>query len=228
LGAAANPLTVLRATRDVPGLLCIESFDHTLEPLQFALEHVEALGYLQGFEQPLQTLLQDRQVCFPNGLQRVTWHVHVGDFPACLASSASELIPKPHAILYDAYSPASNPAMWTAPVFARLYRRLDPQRPCAMATYSRSTLLRTTLLLAGFHVGAGHATGEKEETTIAANTPALIAEPLDRRWLARARRSTSAEPLWTPEYRQARIAPATWDQLRNHPQFNRTDTVAPE
>jgi hypothetical protein len=48
------------------------------------------------------------------------------------------------------------------------------------------------LLLAGFFVGVGHATGQKEETTIAANSPQLIAEPLDRKWLARARASHSA------------------------------------
>ena len=59
--------------------------------------------------------------------------------------------------------------MWTAPLFTDLFRALDP-RPCAMPTYSRSTMLRVTLLLAGFYVGVGHATGEKEETTIAANT----------------------------------------------------------
>jgi hypothetical protein len=80
-------------------------------------------------------------------------------------------------------------------------------------------MLRVTLLLAGFFVGVGHATGEKEETTIAANTPGLIAQPLDRRWLQRARGSTSAEPLWEPVYRQARLSPKTWEMLRQHPQF---------
>ena len=80
-------------------------------------------------------------------------------------------------------------------------------------------MLRVTLLLAGFHVGVGHATGEKEETTIAANTPTLITEPLDRRWLQRAHRSTSAEPLWEPVYRQASLSPASWEKLQQHPQF---------
>lgn len=228
LGAAANPLTLLRAIRHLPGELRIESFDHTLEPLEFALGQTEALTYLRGYEAPLGALVRERRVSFDDGHHHVHWQVHLGDFPSGLADPASEHIPKPHAILYDAYSPASNPTMWTAPVFAQLYRRLDPQRPCAMATYSRSTLLRTTLLLAGFFVGAGHATGEKEETTIAANTLALIAEPLDRRWLARARRSTSAEPLWTPEYRQARLAPATWDRLREHPQFGEVGRLEAE
>ena len=80
-------------------------------------------------------------------------------------------------------------------------------------------MLRVTLLLAGFHVGAGHATGEKEETTIAANARDLIDEPLDLQWLERARRSTSAEPLREPVYRQAPLSRETWEQLQEHPQF---------
>ena len=80
-------------------------------------------------------------------------------------------------------------------------------------------MLRVTLLLAGFFVGVGHATGEKDETTIAANTIELIDEPLDRRWLARARRSSSAEPLVEPTYRQARLSPETWERLQQHRQF---------
>ena len=80
-------------------------------------------------------------------------------------------------------------------------------------------MLRVTLLLAGFFVGVGHATGEKEETTIAANRTELIETPLDRRWLLRARRSNSAEPLWTPVYRQASLSRASSEKLEQHPQF---------
>ena len=80
-------------------------------------------------------------------------------------------------------------------------------------------MLRAALLLAGFFVGAGRATERKEETTVAANTLDLVAEPLGHAWLERARRSTSAEPLWQPVYRQAPLAPATWEKLRQHPQF---------
>ena len=47
----------------------------------------------------------------------------------------------------------------------------------------------------------------------------LIEEPLDRRWLQRAGRSTSAEPMWEPAYRQAPLAPQTWEKLQQHPQF---------
>jgi hypothetical protein len=80
-------------------------------------------------------------------------------------------------------------------------------------------MLRTGLLLAGFYVGVGHAAGRKEETTIAANRLDLLDEPLNQKWLERARRSGSAEPLWEPIYRQAPLAPSTWDRLCRHSQF---------
>ena len=147
--------------------------------------------------------------------------MHLADFPALLAQPSALALAKPHAIMFDAFSPAKNPAMWTQPLFANLFRLLDPARPCSLPTYSRSTMLRVTLLLAGFFVGVGHATGEKEETTIAANTADLIAEPLDLRWLQRAHRSTSAEPMWEPVYRQAPLSPATWEKLQQHQQFGR-------
>ncbi|TAK96246.1 MAG: hypothetical protein EPO07_14730, partial [Verrucomicrobia bacterium] len=128
-------------------------------------------------------------------------------------------IPPPHAIMFDAFSPAKNPAMWTLPLFTNLFRALDPQRPCALTTYSRSTMLRVTLLLAGFFVGRGVPTGLKEETTVAANSLALLDAPLDRRWLERARRSDSAEPLREPIYSRAPLSLECWEQLLAHPQF---------
>lgn len=221
LGAAANPLSVLRASRGLPCHIRVVSFDQTLEPLQFALSHSAAFPYLEGYESRLASFLVSPRagISFSDGAQVVDWSLKLGDFPAFLGSPAAEPLPKPHAILFDAYSPAANPAMWTQPLFARLYQLLGRNRPCALPTYSRSTMLRVTLLLAGFFVGKGHATGEKEETTIAANTPTLIENPLDRRWLDRARHSTSAEPLWEPVYRQAPISEKTWERLRQHPQF---------
>lgn len=220
LGAAANALTVLRATREVSCSIQLLSFDQTLAPLEFALLNTEALGYLKGWEPHLKELMGKGRVAFRQAAQRVEWRLHLGDFPALLTRPAAAKLPKPHAIMFDAFSPAKNAAMWTQPLFANLYGLLDPARPCALPTYSRSTMLRVTLLLAGFFVGIGHATGEKEETTIAANTLGLIEEPLERKWLGRARRSTSAEPLWEPVYRQAPLAVGTWERLREHPQFS--------
>ena len=109
--------------------------------------------------------------------------------------------------------------MWTQSLFDNLFQLLDSRRSCTLASFSRSTLVRVTLLLAGFFVGVGHASGDKEETTLAMNTPDTTAHLLDRDWLRKARRSTSAEPLQTPVYRQAPLSPETWQKLQTHPQF---------
>ena len=234
LGAAANALTVLRATRDIACSIRLVSFDHTLEPLEFELKNADALGYFGGYENQLQEFLREHRVVFQDGAQSVNWEFHLGDFPTLISRGSrgdeahslqsaignrQSAIPAPHAILFDAYSPARNPAMWTLPLFTHLFQQLNPQRPCAMPTYSRSTILRVTLLLAGFFVGVGHATGEKEETTIAANTLELLTEPLDQRWLERAKRSHSAEPMVEPVYRIAPLTEAAWKKLQAHPQF---------
>jgi hypothetical protein len=195
------------------------SFDHTLEPLQFGLRHAADLGYMAGYEEPLTALLREGGIQLQRGSQVVRWETEVGDFPTLQRSVQARSWPKPHAVLFDAYSPATNPAMWTQQVFTDMFRLLDPDRPCSLPTYSRSTMLRVTLLLAGFFVGRGHATGEKEETTIAANTLELVEEPLGPRWLWRARQSTSAEPLHEPVYRQVPLRESSWERLRQHPQF---------
>ena len=236
LGAAANAIAALRAMRAIPGKLRLISFDNTAEPLEFALQNAAALGYFDGYENKIAGLLRLRQTEFQNEKLSVIWEFHLGDFPTLLAGELERRAPSrpdsvtkfqqaeavlgaPHAIFYDAFSPAKNPAMWTLPLFANLFQLLDPARPCAMTTYSRSTMIRATLLLAGFFVGVGHATGTKEETTIAANTLDLIAEPLNSRWLERAARSHSAEPLREPVYSRKPLSPEMAEQLRRHPQF---------
>jgi tRNA U34 5-methylaminomethyl-2-thiouridine-forming methyltransferase MnmC len=218
LGAGGNVLTTLRCLEDVPAFLHVLSFDHTLGALRFALEHAGSLQFPVGFESVLDELLQTKRAEFRHGALQVSWEIHVGDFPSALAGSGPDW-PAPHAIFFDAFSPARNPAMWSLPLFENLFRRLDPQRPCALATYSRSTIPRVTLLLAGFFVGAGQPVAAKEETTIAANRLSLIERPLDARWLERARTSHSAEPLQSNDYQIAPLAPETWERLRAHPQF---------
>jgi len=227
LGAAANAVAVLRAASDLTRPLRLVSFDNTAEPLAFSLDNAATLGYLAGYENQLRTLLSSKQINFQNGKSPVTWDFHLGDFPAWLerrsptrpVSAVGSENGAPHAILFDAFSPAKNPAMWTLPLFVNLFRALHPQRPCNLTTYSRSTMFRVTLLLAGFFVGRGVATGVKEETTVAANTPELIDAPLDQRWLERARRSGSAEPLQEAAYSQSSLSALTWAKLQAHSQF---------
>ena len=222
LGGAANAVATLLATKEISGQLRLVSFDNTNEPLEFALKNSAALNYPVAYEKEIAELLRTRRVEFANGKLRVNWEFQLVDFPAWLASKSeigNRKFQPPHAIFFDAFSPAKNPAMWTLPVFENLFRALDPQRPCALTTYSRSTLIRATLLLAGFFAGVGHASGTKEETTVAANDLRLIATPLDARWLERAARSDSALPLAEPVYRRAKLPPEMLAKLQAHPQF---------
>jgi hypothetical protein len=242
LGAAANALTAIRLIRESlkgkPAQLRLISFDHTSAAAAFALEHGAELGYVAGYESALAELVKNHSVKFSEDLLQVEWTLEPGDFPAWLGQNLERRAPPrpvftnefqlagavpgappPHAILFDPHSPKKNPAMWTVPLFADLFRRLDPQRPCALATFTRSTMARVTMLLGGFFVGVGHPSGLKEETTVAANRPDLLDEPLDRHWLERAKSSHGAEPLSGPVYRQAPLSPETRERLRQHSQF---------
>jgi hypothetical protein len=224
IGPAAEQPAAPRGTGDstLP-MLRIVSFDRTMEPLIFAVSHARELGYFEGYEHQVATLLARQTVEFADGGRTVRWTAHLGDFPTLIQPSdrdaAAAPLPSPDAILFDPSSPVRNPEMWTAVLFANLFRRLDPLRPCALATYSRSTMVRVSLLLAGLFVGIGGRIAEKDETTVAANDPVLLRQPLDARWLERAFKSGGAEPLWEPTYRQAPLSETTKARLREHPQF---------
>ena len=87
-----------------------------------------------------------------------------------------------------------------------------------MSTYSRATVIRTALLLAGFYVGRGVGSGVKEETTQAATRMELLAEPLGRDWFGRAQRSHAAEPFEST-FRQAPLSEQSLERFRKHPHF---------
>ena len=223
LGAAANAFTVLACTQTIPTNLRLLSFDNTDAPLHFALKQGDALPYLAGRREIAQRLLRERRLQFNDGQRQVDWEFCLDDFPKLVESTVAENWPKPHLILFDPFSPAANPAMWTLPLFQRIFMLLDPKRDCLLPTYSRSTMLRVTLLLAGFYVGCGAPTGFKEETTLAANTPQLLRRLLERRWLERVQRSDSAHPLTEPVYRKAPLSPELRSQLQRHPQFQKIE-----
>ena len=190
LGAAANAIAALEvlAKTDCSRTIELHSFDSTPEPLEFAASHAEELGYFGEWLEPVKALLANGET----KAGRVRWHFHRVDF--CEFVRAPK-IPAPHAILYDPYSPAANPGMWTLEHFTRLRNCLAPASPCTLTSYSRSTAVRVTLLLAGFFVGRGGATGEKDQTTVAATHCELLRDPLEAEWLGRVRRSTRGGPL---------------------------------
>ena len=209
LGAAANSVAVLESCAD--RRMEIHSFDRASAPLAFALRHAEELEYLAPFRPVIEALLAKGRA----QIGGIDWHFHSGDFAETMHRAD---VPAPHAVLYDPYSPATNADMWTLEHFTRLHARLDLARPCLLTNYTRSTAVRVTLLLAGFFVGRGHATGEKDQTTIAANVPGLLDDPLPRTWLDRVERSTRGAPLRSGNG-GVRIAADDLARLRAHPQF---------
>lgn len=221
LGGAANATATIAAAgaSATPVTLRVLSFDRSVEFLRFAVDHADELGYFGDLADTTRRLIEEPALEFRRGEARIHWQRVLGDFPALLASPAADTWPAPHAVLFDPHSPAANPEMWTLPFFRSLHARLDAARPTALATYSRGTSIRAALLLAGFYVGTGRATGDKEETTLAANRLELVGEPLGQRWLDRARRSRAAEPWTTPPFGGRPLTDATWNALRQHPQF---------
>ncbi len=193
LGAGANAVAVLEALseRCCPARVELRSFDCTSEPLEFALRHADELAYLPRWREPVAQLLASGCAVAEN----VDWHFHRGDFREFVCTPRGPGVAGPDAILYDPYSPESNRSMWTLEHFTRLRACLDPARACTLTSYSRSTSVRVTLMLAGFSVGTGGAIGEKDQTTVAATHRELLAQPLGADWLGRVERSTRGAPL---------------------------------
>jgi tRNA U34 5-methylaminomethyl-2-thiouridine-forming methyltransferase MnmC len=218
LGAAGNAVAVLDQMSGAHGESRgvrhqLHSFDRTLAPLLFALQHADKLVYLKPHLTAITTLQREGCVHFEN----ISWFFHHGDFRVSL--DASDL-PAPDAILFDPYSPRSNPEMWSLDLFRRLRARLPTKRPALLTTYSRSTAVRVTLLLAGFFVGRGERVGAKDETTVASNTIESLSAPLDARWLGRVAASTASAPLdGTTTQAPSRISASDLFRVRAHPQF---------
>lgn len=209
LGAAANAIAAIEALGEERAV--IHSFDRSVAPLAFALRHAAELVYLWPHRAAVSAVIENRTV----RVGGVEWRFHGGDFGITMEDSG---IAAPHALLYDPYSPTTNADMWTLEHFSKLYSRLDPRRPCLLTNYTRSTAVRVTLLLAGFYVGRGHATGEKDETTSAANDPSLVPESLDEAWLRRVARSTRSAPLRRGTI-SGPISAEDLSRLHAHPQF---------
>ncbi|MFN7729949.1 MAG: MnmC family methyltransferase [Bdellovibrio sp.] len=192
LGAAANAIAALSCLR----LLGTErrpvrmiSFERDLDLLRFALDHAREFTHFHGFEKALKTLLETGHWQEPGFI----WDLREGDFLTLIESEAH----RPHLVFFDPYSPKVNQEMWTTHCFAKLFgkARNPEQGGTDLYTYSQATRIRVALLIAGFHVGYGQATGLKNQTTQAASDMALLKTPLDRAWFERWRRSHIRYPF---------------------------------
>lgn len=99
----------------------VVSFDRTLGALRFALLHTEALSYTKGWEGAIADLLELGESNFdmPGGCH-VVWECRTGDFPSLLDSaSPGTLAAAPDCVMYDAFSPARCPEMWTLKTLSR-------------------------------------------------------------------------------------------------------------
>ena len=210
LGPAANAIAVLEVLGGRGLSAELHSFEISTEVLEFALLHASALGYLNGREQLVRELL-DAGECRPE--PGLLWKLHRGDF-----SKGPGSAPAPSAVMFDPYSPARNPEMWNLGTFSSLHGAADPGG-CTLTSYTRSTSARVTMLLAGWYVGAGVATGQKEETTVAVTRPELLERPLGPAWLSRVRSSANSMPMRGRIPVRGPISTEDYALLESHPQF---------
>ena len=218
LGAASNAVAAWRVSEALGDAtdarrLRIVSFDDDLSALELALrpEHAEsfALTTTGGDAHAAATAL------LANGLHetsRTTWRLSLGDFPVQLAREPSA---SADIVFWDFYSSKTHPHLWSLATFRELRRVC--RSGATLHTYSTATSFRAGLLLAGFAVGIGGGTGDRQETTLAAVDVSDLERPLDARWLARLERSTAAFPADVGDDEAARAAALA--QIRACPQF---------
>jgi hypothetical protein len=213
LGPAGNAITAIKELQGITAPIEIHSYEISTEVLEFALLHAEDLDYLRGWEGVTSELLE-RGVAYP--MSNVRWVLHRGDF-----SRMENPAPVPSVIFFDPYSPSRNSEMWSLETFQKIWKCVsDPGAPaCTMTNYTRSTSARVTMALAGWFVGRGVPTGDKDETTIATNRIDLLDHPLGKEWLSRVHSSTNAAPLRGRNYDRGPISPEDYKRLLAHPQF---------
>jgi queuine tRNA-ribosyltransferase len=209
LGAAANALAAVRCARAAPAgsrRLLVYSFERDLGALALAasVDGAARLRWSAADRTAALTLLERGEY----EESQFRWQLIAGDALASLAR-----VPQlADLVFWDPWSPRSNAELWTTRAFTMLRQHCAPG--ALLFTYSRATAVRSALLLAGFHVGAGAVVGTKE-TTAAALAPARPAQPLDRRWLARLQRSSAALPSDVA----AADMPVALAQIAAHAQF---------
>lgn len=209
LGAAHNAMALVRALDASPGHAAVElvSFELDLDAFQLALANTGPFPHLRH---PAPHVLAHRGVFERAGLR---WTLVPGDFAQTFAAQAA-----PDVVFYDPFSTKVDAPMWSLATFRRLRAHLT--RPAELFTYTASTAVRSSLLVAGFSVARGVPSGPKEETTIAlaGTDPAFARHPLlDHSWLARRARSSRPLAADIPAELRAEVERA----IASHPQFAR-------
>lgn len=207
LGAGSNAIAAWRLSESLPASarpLTIVSFERCLDPLRLALtpEHAGSFGLAGAAGEAARALLARGE----HATARTRWRLVTGELPDTLAGEPADAA---DVVFWDPYSARQNPTLWSLAAFTALRRCCRPG--VTLHTYSGATATRAALLLAGFVVGVGDASGEQRAGTCAALRRCDLARPLDQRWLARLSRSSAALPADAPADALQRIS--------RHPQF---------
>ena len=213
LGPAGNAITAIEELRGKTALVEIHSFEISTTVLEYALQHAVELEYLMGWEAMITQLLT---VGSAQPLPNIRWILHRGDF-----TRGTHHAPAPSSIFFDPYSPAQNIEMWNLETFRSIWQAVSASEApsCMMTNYTRSTAVRVTMALAGWFVGKGVPTGDKTETTIAANRPELLDKLLGEDWINRVRSSTNAAPIRGRNDEKGPIAAEDFAALMTRLQF---------
>jgi len=191
MGAGSNALAARAESERAPvssARLELVSFERDLGALKLALTRPVDFALEGESGEAAQALLAYGR----HETARTCWRLQHGDLREALASETCCA----DIVFWDPFSPKVNPDLWTVAAFAAV-RRVANAR-CTLYTYSASTAVRCALLLAGWAVGVGESIGEKATTTAAAMVATDLAQPLDRRWLARLSRPDVPLPSDAP------------------------------
>lgn len=202
LGAGSNAALAWQVSEALPETarrLELVSFERDLGALELALrpEHAASFGLEGSASAAARGLLAEGR----HESARSVWRLCLGELPARLDAVAPG---SADIVFWDPFSPRANPELWTLAAFAAL--RPLCRRGATLHTYSAATATRSALLLAGFAVGIGAATGANEQTTQAALEADALAQPLDRRFLERLQRSSAPFPADAPADALERLA----------------------
>jgi queuine tRNA-ribosyltransferase len=201
LGAGSNALAAWAAAHRMnerKRRLEIVSFDRSLQAIEcvIASDTASSFGVDERVAGVIQTLLSQgryQDEC-------LDWRLRLGNLPGTFAEEPDRSV---DIVFWDPFSPKVNADLWSIACFRAVHRLC--RSGATLHTYSRSTAVRTALLLAGFSVGTGVMTGASLETTVAALDVADLERPLDGRFLDRLSRSSAAFPVDAPPDAMATI-----------------------
>jgi len=210
LGAATNAMACVLRLEALGGFerqVRIISFERDLDPLRLATSYPYLFEHVK--HRAPHALLRLGE--WSSSSVPLTWELYRGEFLDRLSDA-----PIPDIIWYDPFSYKVDSPLWSLDAFNAVLARTSG-KPTRLYTYSASTAVRATMLVAGWFVGRGVETGMKSETTTAFNPAAvkqgLASNLLDSTWLGRWGRSDAKQPLGD--------APENFaDLVRGHPQFD--------